>query len=238
MRTDVSGRTDLAQYDMHSMYYYGGVPVPGSVTETKGAAELQVRHGEADATLPDLSTLKITGEKNKESDAPSVYKTELCRQFTFSGSCTYGNSCQFAHGEHELRVRKRGKKYRTKKCKSFWEKGFCPYGARCCFLHEISDSCRPVLEDELTSASKSKSKPKLDKTLEKTELCRLFMNLGTCKYGEKCTFAHGEAERRPRKRSEHYKTKKCRAFWNLGFCKYGERCLFIHNEESGTTRIQ
>lgn len=32
-----------------------------------------------------------------------LYKTEYCRSWRETGTCRYGNKCQFAHGEHELR---------------------------------------------------------------------------------------------------------------------------------------
>lgn len=32
-----------------------------------------------------------------------LYKTELCRSWEEKGTCRYGNKCQFAHGEDELR---------------------------------------------------------------------------------------------------------------------------------------
>ena len=35
----------------------------------------------------------------------SPYKTRLCRHFLQSAKCAYGASCNFAHGEAELRVR-------------------------------------------------------------------------------------------------------------------------------------
>jgi len=31
------------------------------------------------------------------------YKTQLCRHFQQQGTCTQGDSCLFAHGQHELR---------------------------------------------------------------------------------------------------------------------------------------
>ena len=33
-----------------------------------------------------------------------LYKTELCRSWEEKGTCRYGNKCQFAHGEDELRT--------------------------------------------------------------------------------------------------------------------------------------
>ncbi|KAF8796013.1 mRNA decay activator protein ZFP36L1 like protein [Argiope bruennichi] len=52
----------------------------------------------------------------------SRYKTELCRPFEESGTCKYGDKCQFAHGLGELRTLTRHPKYKrtlsedSKKC--------------------------------------------------------------------------------------------------------------------------
>ena len=43
----------------------------------------------------------------------------------------------------------------------------------------------------------------------KTELCRSFQENGTCKYGEKCQFAHGYHELRSMMRHPKYKTELC-----------------------------
>ncbi|KAI0724276.1 hypothetical protein C8T65DRAFT_625996 [Cerioporus squamosus] len=59
--------------------------------------------------------------------------------------------------------------------------------------------------------------------LYKTELCRSWEEKGTCRYGAKCQFAHGEDELR--KVQRHPKT-----FWVSGSCPYGKRCCFIHTE--------
>ncbi|XP_061074306.1 mRNA decay activator protein ZFP36L1a [Conger conger] len=65
----------------------------------------------------------------------------------------------------------------------------------------------------------------------KTELCRPFEENGTCKYGDKCQFAHGIHELRSLSRHPKYKTELCRTFHTIGFCPYGPRCHFIHNAE-------
>ncbi|KAH7915110.1 hypothetical protein BJ138DRAFT_1098115 [Hygrophoropsis aurantiaca] len=68
--------------------------------------------------------------------------------------------------------------------------------------------------------------------LYKTELCRSWEEKGTCRYGAKCQFAHGEDELRNVARHPKYKTEICRAqtFWVSGACPYGKRCCFIHTE--------
>ncbi|XP_072170200.1 mRNA decay activator protein ZFP36L1-like [Diadema setosum] len=65
----------------------------------------------------------------------------------------------------------------------------------------------------------------------KTELCRPFEENGTCKYGDKCQFAHGIHELRILARHPKYKTELCRTFHTVGFCPYGPRCHFIHNPD-------
>lgn len=66
--------------------------------------------------------------------------------------------------------------------------------------------------------------------LYKTELCRSWEEKGTCRYGPKCQFAHGEDEVRKVARHPKYKTEICRTFWVSGSCPYGKRCCFIHTE--------
>uniref|UniRef100_A0A3Q3IRG9 mRNA decay activator protein ZFP36 n=1 Tax=Monopterus albus TaxID=43700 RepID=A0A3Q3IRG9_MONAL len=72
------------------------------------------------------------------------YKTELCRGFQETGSCKYGNKCQFAHGEAELRGMYRHPKYKTEPCRTFYNFGYCPYGSRCHFIHEEKISGGPL----------------------------------------------------------------------------------------------
>ncbi|KAK0561566.1 hypothetical protein OC844_003152 [Tilletia horrida] len=64
--------------------------------------------------------------------------------------------------------------------------------------------------------------------LYKTELCRNWEEKGSCRYGVKCQYAHGEAELRPVERHAKYKTEICRTFWRTGSCPYAKRCCFIH----------
>ena len=65
----------------------------------------------------------------------------------------------------------------------------------------------------------------------KTELCRPYEENGTCKYGDKCQFAHGVHELRSLNRHPKYKTELCRTFHTIGFCPYGPRCHFVHKAD-------
>lgn len=63
----------------------------------------------------------------------------MCRPFKETGECKYGEKCQFAHGENELRNVQRHPKYKTEYCRTFYGIGLCPYGSRCHFLHDLSN---------------------------------------------------------------------------------------------------
>ena len=82
----------------------------------------------------------------------SRYKTTLCKHYGTPQGCSYGDKCQFAHGEKELRQadknmmfpnpmqgmnnkQKNSLNYKIVKCKN-WEKDkSCKYGAHCTFAH-------------------------------------------------------------------------------------------------------
>ena len=89
---------------------------------------------------------------NKSHGNPR-YKTVLCKKFMVNQSCPYGDKCQFAHGEQELRplnnqaqnmmytMNMNSKNqnnmlnYKIVKCKN-WEKDkTCKYGIHCTYAH-------------------------------------------------------------------------------------------------------
>ncbi|KAL6449844.1 TIS11 mRNA decay factor CTH2 [Candida maltosa Xu316] len=72
---------------------------------------------------------------NKTPINTQLYKTELCASFMKTGVCPYGNKCQFAHGDHELKHVERPPKWRSKACANWSKYGSCRYGNRCCFKH-------------------------------------------------------------------------------------------------------
>lgn len=94
----------------------------------------------------------------------SRYKTELCRPFQESGTCKYGDRCQFAHGADEIRTLVRHPKYKTELCRTFHSTGFCPYGPRCHFVHnpdearEAARSCKGR-KDSKNESRKDQSPP-------------------------------------------------------------------------------
>nr|XP_057906301.1 mRNA decay activator protein ZFP36L2 isoform X2 [Doryrhamphus excisus] len=90
---------------------------------------------------------------------------------------------------------------------------------------------RAYSENGERAALQQKAGSQINSTRYKTELCRPFEENGSCKYGEKCQFAHGYHELRSLSRHPKYKTEPCRTFHTIGFCPYGPRCHFIHNAD-------
>lgn len=70
------------------------------------------------------------------------YRTEMCHNFQENGFCKYGNKCQFAHFQHEIRTVSRHPKYKTEICRTYHMTGLCRYGTRCHFIHEQQQSTR------------------------------------------------------------------------------------------------
>lgn len=67
---------------------------------------------------------------------------------------------------------------------------------------------------------------------EKSELCKKYIEKGSCPYGMKCKFAHGRHELRQNNNQNcKYKTKECSTFFTNQYCKYGERCNFLHRRK-------
>lgn len=68
-------------------------------------------------------------------------KTELCKNYQLTGMCKFGDTCSFAHGEHELAPKMHlHTKFKTRPCQKFFREGYCSYGIRCQYVHdEIKD---------------------------------------------------------------------------------------------------
>ncbi|KAL6761375.1 hypothetical protein V8C86DRAFT_2433010 [Haematococcus lacustris] len=79
--------------------------------------------------------------------------------------------------------------------------------------------------------------PAKQHALYKTEMCKGWMENGTCRYGHKCQFAHGAEELRLVPRHPKYKTEVCRSFTLTGSCVYGGRCRFLHAHTSAPNAL-
>jgi butyrate response factor 1 len=91
------------------------------------------------------------------------------------------------------------------------------------------------LEKARAGGKKEKIEEKVDKTKYKTEMCKNWIEVGLCRYGNKCQFAHGGKEllgKAPPVNNIKYKSKTCSTFNEHLFCPYGQRCLFKHEDRA------
>lgn len=79
------------------------------------------------------------------------------------------------------------------------------------------------------NSSHQTSTPKKIMSRFKTELCNNLIELGSCKYGDRCHYAHGAHElRQVSRRHPKYRTEKCKNFELTGKCPFGPRCSYVH----------
>ncbi|KAJ9173036.1 hypothetical protein P3X46_016212 [Hevea brasiliensis] len=74
-----------------------------------------------------------------------MQKTELCNKWQETGTCSYGDHCQFAHGITELRPVIRHPRYKTQVCRMVLAGEVCPYGHRCHFRHSLTEQERMIM---------------------------------------------------------------------------------------------
>ena len=100
--------------------------------------------------------IKYLYNKYIQGPANPKYKTILCKHFDTPQGCSYGEKCQFAHGNKELRAyngqimpqmplgnltksQNSILNYKIVKCKNFEKDGTCKYGQHCTFAHGDKD---------------------------------------------------------------------------------------------------
>ena len=111
-----------------------------SVNTAQTPASATQQHGNFAAVQEFIPTAFVPFDDQNGVDIK--FKTELCKNFSETGYCRYGDNCQFAHGVHDLartcrqEMEAEVKNYKTQKCRQFWKEMFCKYGERCHFRHE------------------------------------------------------------------------------------------------------
>ncbi|KDP35010.1 hypothetical protein JCGZ_09298 [Jatropha curcas] len=97
-----------------------------------------------------LNATKVYVRGGKKEEEPlelevynqGMFKTELCNKWQETGTCPYGDHCQFAHGLEELRPVIRHPRYKTEVCRMVLAGDICPYGHRCHFRHVLTEQER------------------------------------------------------------------------------------------------
>ena len=98
-------------------------------------------------------------------------------------------------------------------------------------LPHIYESVKMILPMALESAKSKYQAPQVDQRLLtqwtfKTKLCLPFsVNAGNCPNGNRCPYAHGESELRPKRR-----VALCHQWEERGFCQRRAVCLYAHGK--------
>ncbi|XP_027367370.1 zinc finger CCCH domain-containing protein 15 [Abrus precatorius] len=99
---------------------------------------------------PEAQKVYVRGGQKEEEPLEMVvynqgmFKTELCNKWQETGTCPYGDHCQFAHGIGELRPVIRHPRYKTEVCRMVLAGVVCPYGHRCHFRHALTEQEKAV----------------------------------------------------------------------------------------------
>jgi len=98
-------------------------------------------------------------------------------------------------------------------------------------MSKLFDEKKPAIES-LASTSKlaSESGPSLSEEPKKFKTCLcVYHKFGTCTRGEKCTYAHSEAEllKGPQCPPGRFRSREC-VYFKVGFCPQGSQCSFQH----------
>jgi len=126
-----------------------------------------------------------TLEKMAGSKEAFRFKTSLCR-LNDNGACPKGNGCVFAHGEHELQMPGQTAKQMRR-------------------LHAAPESW--VYRYEKQEAYESKVAGRVRREPTRASICKHF-ELGTCRHGKSCKFAHGDEEMSVAKTNEDTHAQK------------------------------
>uniref|UniRef100_A0A6B2LK09 C3H1-type domain-containing protein n=1 Tax=Arcella intermedia TaxID=1963864 RepID=A0A6B2LK09_9EUKA len=122
---------------------------------------------------PSSAKTKRNIDIEAELNGQNLYKTELCQGWLQTGACRYGEKCQFAHGEDELRPVLRHPKYKTEICKTFSTTGSCPYGKRCRFVHQLSELRSSDQDPSLQAPTSEDSTAEIQRKLNELNLSLL-----------------------------------------------------------------
>lgn len=158
---------------------------------SKGA-DCNYAHGMEDMRQPPPNWQELTGLRgedrsssgNWDDDQKIIHKMKLCKKFYNGEECPYGERCNFLH-EDPAKFRDDSGRFRESSAISIGTTGSpVGYGSG----SNQSDSIKPV--NTGPDAFRVNAKPYL-----KTKLCNSWEK-GQCHYGDKCHFAHGQAELR------------------------------------------
>ncbi|XP_057967187.1 zinc finger CCCH domain-containing protein 39 [Malania oleifera] len=148
-------------------------------------------HGDEDMRKPPDNWQELVsgrsedrGTGNWDDDQRIIHRMKLCKKFYNGEECPYGDRCNFLH-EDPSKFRNDAGRFRESSAISIGTTG-PPVVTEC-------GSDQPEVNKPVTGgldAFRVNTKP----VYWKTKLCTKFETTGQCPFGEKCHFAHGQAE--------------------------------------------
>jgi len=94
-----------------------------------------------------------------------------------------------------------------------------------------SDHSTVDSDNDFKKPVKTNNGKKEYKLKQKTEMCKNWEMHGTCRWGNKCSYAHGEHELMKKTHMpKNFMTRSCDTFHKDGVCTFGKRCQFMHSE--------
>ena len=139
------GKTHMCRNFERGMCYRGAMcSYAHMFSELTPEAQKEYQERQEERMQYNSAILPYGREPQRLDDLYGNYKTVLCEEFKADGTCSRGDSCSFAHGEGELRSKRRGlserdlfqaEKARTRMCRNWLLNGTCPNGAACLYAH-------------------------------------------------------------------------------------------------------
>ncbi|KAK8535177.1 hypothetical protein V6N13_081316 [Hibiscus sabdariffa] len=149
-------------------------------------------HGIEDLRQPPPNWQELGGGREEErpsgnwdDDQKIIHRMKLCKKFYNGEECPYGDRCNFLH-EDPSKFRDDVGRFRESSAISIGTTG--PPAGHGTVLDQ-SEGNRPVIIG-YSDAFRGNTKP----VYWKTRLCMKWETTGHCPFGEKCHFAHGQAE--------------------------------------------
>ncbi|KAK8523501.1 hypothetical protein V6N12_048021 [Hibiscus sabdariffa] len=153
-------------------------------------------HGMEDLRQPPPNWQDLVGSREEEHRPPGnwdddqkiIHRMKLCKKFYNGEECPYGDRCNFLH-EDPSKFRDDMGRFRESSAISIGTTGPpAGHGA----LSDQSEVNKPV-NSTGSDAFRGNTKP-VYQVYWKTKLCTKWETTGHCPFGEKCHFAHGQAE--------------------------------------------
>ncbi|CAK4501332.1 unnamed protein product [Aphanomyces euteiches] len=165
---------------------------PRSVNETPPGKE------EESSMLGQASQKPTKHVDDSPQELHLLHKTAICTRWRMKGVCSFGDRCYFAHGEEELRPTPwKTRSYGNGNDTKVHPKDTAKASTERSQVEDKTKTFGASVARTNTGTPSEAPRQKLH-PLYKTMLCTRWRNSGGCFHGDRCHFAHGEAELRPK----------------------------------------